>query len=190
MSIRSAVTMYFDNLVEPMFQRDEEGRDLFFPMGLGSKGRIVPDAATNARLRSALRTGYMVFFLAILPAASVLSVWTPKGALPLVAFVGVVTVMQLAYTSWLARGLEVTRRRMNLSNQTASIATAYSARYIRWMTILSALLTAGGVIGFFMPAADWQPVWGRPMAAASALFFAAITVMWLRAGQAKARMSA
>lgn len=51
MSILSAINRYFDNLVEPSFQRDEHGRELFFPMGFGSRGRIVPDASTSMRMR-------------------------------------------------------------------------------------------------------------------------------------------
>lgn len=191
MSLVSAVNMYFDNLVEPMFQRDEHGRGLFYPMGMGFRGRVVPDEATGARLRLALRTGYQVLFFGIMPVCAGLQAVMPADAISIWAFIAGAVGMQLAFTTWVARGLATTDRRMNLANQTASIAATHSARYIQSMAVLSAILTLGGVAAIFMPAvAASQPDWGQPMAIASALFFAAMTAMWVRILKAKRRQKA
>ena len=49
MSIRSVVTDFLDKIVDARFKRDTQGRLMFFPWGFGS-GRLVPDAAVEARL--------------------------------------------------------------------------------------------------------------------------------------------
>ena len=42
---------YFGELATLNFKKDAAGRDLFFPFGIWSKGRIIPDSDTAARLR-------------------------------------------------------------------------------------------------------------------------------------------
>lgn len=45
------VMSYFGELATLNFKKDAEGRDLFYPFGIWSKGRILPDSETATRLR-------------------------------------------------------------------------------------------------------------------------------------------
>ena len=46
------MTGYFGELAGVNFQKDAEGRDLFYPFGMLGKGRILPDPETATRLRA------------------------------------------------------------------------------------------------------------------------------------------
>jgi hypothetical protein len=51
---------YFDDLARGNFKRDAAGRTVFFPLGVFGKGRILPDVATEQRLRDRLATQYQL----------------------------------------------------------------------------------------------------------------------------------
>ncbi|MBK1612904.1 hypothetical protein CKO44_05395 [Rubrivivax gelatinosus] len=51
---------YFDDLARGNFKHDAAGRTVFFPLGVFGKGRVLPDAATEHRLRDRLVTQYQL----------------------------------------------------------------------------------------------------------------------------------
>ena len=189
MSILTSVKRFLDLMTDPMFQRDEQGRELFFPMGLGSKGRIVPDNDTSARIRKALNRGWAVLFLAIVPLFTGLTLFVSSGWI----FLGLLLLLlmaQFAFTSYLARGLEVSSRRMTLSNQTASVADRYGMGYISLNIVLSIALTLASALIFVWPSlAKDLPGWYSMLLAFGTVFFAAITGMWVRIALLKRRLA-
>ena len=78
MAIMTYVHTYFETLTEPMFQRDERGRELFFPWGMGSRGRVVPDAATGAQIRSQMKWAWLVFFFGLIPIMGAITTLIPN----------------------------------------------------------------------------------------------------------------
>lgn len=54
------VINYFESLARGNFKHDAAGRTVFFPLGVFGKGRILPDAATEQRLRDRLATQYQL----------------------------------------------------------------------------------------------------------------------------------
>jgi hypothetical protein len=180
MAIMTYVNCYFDTLVEPMFQRDEQGREIFFPFGIGSRGRVVPDAATARSLRQRLRHGWMAFFFGWIPFISVFSVVIPN----IWAFIAVLLMsmaMVWTFTANVARGLERSQRRMTISNQSASVMATHSLRKMVLMLVLSIGLTASNTATYLMPELQADgPTWLRPVSGFGVLFFGLITLFWLR----------
>jgi hypothetical protein len=197
MSLMTYVNRYLELLTDPMFQRDEQGRELYFPAGFGSRGRIVPNSASSERIHLALRRGWLFMFLVLIPlmtAATLLARFASASSYaPLWAFIVLIAItigLQLAFTFNLGRGLVVTGRRMTLKNQSKSIATTYSMRYIVVMIGLSIVLAGANGLAFVSPEfARQQPAWLQPLNAFGAIFFAAITLMWLRVAYTKRSQS-
>lgn len=206
MAITTYISRYFDLLVDPMFQRDEAGRELFFPSGLGSRGRVILDAAKSESIRSSLRRSYMVYFTLLLvlllslpfaleglPLSTlksltgvVQSVWT------LILPIMLVVVLQMAFTRHLARGLEISGRKMNLSNQATSVASKYSDSYIRLMIGVSIVLTVLCGLMALSPhtlgLSAGLPRWfGPAIGGGGVTFFAAITALWIKIALVKRR---
>jgi hypothetical protein len=200
MSLSSQIDAYFDNLVEPSFQRDEQGREVFFPMGLGTRGRIVPDAATGLRLRTSMKQ-FLKWFFGVLVGLLLLLTFTvdfiPVSALKtilswggviLVAAVGLAFMITLGVTRRLASGLEVSARRMSVSNQTTSVAEKYSERWV--YSMIGSSIALAGVCGWSFLAHARLPSeasWLNIMAGVGAVFFTAIAGMWLRIAFIKRR---
>lgn len=51
---------YFEGLVGGAFKKDTQGRAVFYPMGVLAKGRVLPDDATEQRVRRFMVRYYMV----------------------------------------------------------------------------------------------------------------------------------
>lgn len=187
MAIMTYVHSYLDQLVEPMFQRDEQGREVFFPMGIGTRGRLVPDAATSRQLHARIRHGWMMFFFGWIPLIGIAATYITNAWAFLAVMAASVAVVW-AYALSVARGLEVTSRRMTMRNQAASIQATYSLKRLFWMTVLSVALTAMCAASLYVPAvAAGQPAWFKPTAAIGMVFFAGTTLMWAWHGLTKWR---
>ena len=187
MALASFVRGYFDGLVEPMFQRDAAGRELFFPFGLYSRGRLVPDAATGRRLRTTMKVllGGLVAVAAAAPSLIIFQVLTPWIFAAVLA--GIVA-LQLALTALVARGLERTDQRMTVASQVKSLSTSFSDGYIRTMIVIGAILTVASAATAFAPSYVAIPAnVARPIGAISAIFFGAVTVMWIAIAARKRR---
>lgn len=115
MSIRSAVSGFFDKIVDARFKRDAQGRLMFFPWGFGT-GRLVPDAQTEVRLRTATWWMMLLLFVVAIPAiAGYSSAVHPQGKSFIPYFLGCVALgyaFQI-YPAWLARGLPRSDQRMS-----------------------------------------------------------------------------
>jgi hypothetical protein len=179
MAIMTYVNCYFDQLVEPMFHRDEKGREIFFPLGMGTRGREVPDAATGQRLRARLRQCWMGFFFGWIPVMSISATLIPNVWV-LLAVIAISVALMWAAALGVARGLEVSQRRMTIANQSASVMATYTLGRMLWMALTSAVLTAASLFGVLSNELHaGQPSWFKPVTGFGSVFFGALTVMWL-----------
>lgn len=171
MSLKSVVTSYFDLIVDPMFQRDAQGREVFFPRGLGSRGYFVPDEATSNSMRRTLRGWFMV----LIPVIGLTAPLFQASLLWFLAAIAVFVGLQMSFTSWLARELPKADMRMTLANQTASIAKNYSWRTILLIAAMGiAMSVACGWAFFHDPEMPQRSIIGL-----SALLFGFSTAMWV-----------
>jgi hypothetical protein len=107
MSIRSMVTDFLDKIVDARFKRDTQGRLMFLPWGFGS-GRLVPDAAVEARLRWACRRLMIVLFGVAIPVMSAFNGFYQLTGLAYLGFVAACSAIGFAsqlYPAWLSRNL-------------------------------------------------------------------------------------
>jgi len=160
-------------------------------MGLGSRGRVVPDGTTSIKIKANLKRAYVVFFLIVIPIVSIASQVVATSLSSFLEILASIVIGQFAFTNWLAYGLERSPRRMTLANQSASVVANHSLSYIYWMIALSVLLCVLNAIGFLMPPLSvGGPEWLRPVCGFGAVFFAGITVIWVRTALAKRRTAA
>lgn len=144
----SAISRYFDSLVAPLFKKDDQGRTLFFPAGIWSKGRIIPDEATGERLRKGIRRGYMVLFGLLIPLFAIGNAFLSRGSngwmYPIIGGLLIGLAFQ-AYTFTLARGLPVSDNRLSYKEAVTSQSRALGAGWLKALAIGSALFVLGSL---------------------------------------------
>lgn len=138
MPISRFVSRYLDLLSEPLFASHPGEAETFHPIGLFSRGYIVPDADTGARLRYAVKWAYAFMFIVIGLLAAPLGalLGTGLGALVLIA---IVLPLLFGRLTWLARGLSPSERRLTLGAANDAQSEKLSFRAL-W---LNAFLGAG-----------------------------------------------
>ena len=66
---------YFDGLVSGAFKKDAAGHTVFYPWGILGKGYVVPSVVEEERLRSFLKTMYMILLPGIIIIQVVFGAW-------------------------------------------------------------------------------------------------------------------
>lgn len=111
MGVKSQVSRCLDRLVAPLFRMSNSGRVLFFPFGALGRGRVVPDWATSAQLRTGARHAWLAFFCVLLPLLAVFMTLTPNIWVLLVMLF-LALLEYLAFMATLIKGLEISGHRM------------------------------------------------------------------------------
>ena len=115
MSIRAMISDFLDKTSAARFKRDGQNRLVFFPWGFG-RGRVVPDAETEARLRNATRRMMIIIFTAVIPVMSIAQAMFRFSGLHYVIYLAACFaagfVLQLDLVR-LARGLEMSGERLS-----------------------------------------------------------------------------
>lgn len=134
---------YFDGLTAPLFKTDAGGRALFFPAGIWSKGRLLPDAATAAALRARVRRLYVAMFLVAIPILVIVApIVASDSWLPVIVGGLAIGLGFNAYLFHLARDLPSTGERLTLKEAQAAQAQAMGRG---WLTGLALALGLGAV---------------------------------------------
>lgn len=160
------IMRYFDGISAPLFKNDAEGRPLFFPAGIWSKGRILPDEMTAAALRRRVTMAYAALFLIGIP---ILVVFNNNAAdLRGYAMIGLgALAVSLLFTLFLfaqVRGLPLATERMTMKEAQQKQLAAMGPGMIKGLLVVSLLLAASSVaVLFFEPAMLWAGVIGLIM---------------------------
>jgi hypothetical protein len=77
---------YFEGLAAACFKIDEDGKTIFYPLGVLAKGRVLPDKATEARVRQFVIRYYKIT-LPITILLSALNQWLLVTATVLASFI-------------------------------------------------------------------------------------------------------
>lgn len=171
----NAITRYFDSLVAPMFKTDDMGRQLFFPAGIWSKGRVLPDKATADAIRLKVRRVYFGFFLLALPLLVVVFLamgrpsWLTIFATPLLAGLGM-----NAYLFAIARKLPKTTERMSLGEAYRTQAKSLGRGWLKFLAVSMGLLVVGSLLS-----AIFDPGLGLVGGLAGAAFFATLMALFI-----------
>ncbi len=171
----TAITRYFDSLIAPMFKTDDMGRRLFFPAGVWSYGRVLPDKATADAIKLKVRRAYLGFFLLALPAlvVGILVAGQPSW----LAIVGLSFISGLAMNAYLfaiARKLPKTSERMSLGEAYKSQARSLGRGWLMFFAVSMGLLTIGSLLAIAV-----EPRLGLWGGLASAAFFFALTAVFI-----------
>ena len=171
----TAFTRYFDSLVAPMFKTDDMGRQLFFPAGAWSKGRLLPDKATADAVRLKVRRVYIGFFLLALPVLVIgyLALGQPSW-LALVAMSLVAGLGMNAYLFAIARKLPKTAERMSLGEAYKTQAKSLGRGWLMFFAVSMGLLAIGSLLAIV-----FEPRLGLWGGLACAAFFVALSVVFV-----------
>lgn len=171
----TAFTRYFDSLVAPMFKTDDMGRRLFFPAGVWSYGRVLPDKAAADAMKLKVRRIYLAFFLVALPALVVVFLvlgqpsWLALVAMSLVAGFGM-----NAYLFAIARKLPKTAERMSLGDAYKAQAKSLGRGWLMFFAVSMGLLAVGSLL-----AALFGPRLGLVGGLAGAALFGALLAVFV-----------
>lgn len=148
MSMRTAITSYFDKIVDARFKRDDAGRLVFFPWGFGT-GRVVPDAAVEEDLRRATRRLTIGIFAVIIPVvAGFNAIYQLKG-LAFVWFFVVCTALGFLtqlYPVWLARNLERSDMRLSYAGSAFSSLDRFGNKFLIFGLVSSAVFAGSAAL--------------------------------------------
>lgn len=148
MSIRSAVSGFFDKIVDARFKRDPQGRLMFFPWGFGT-GRLVPDAQTEARLRRATWWMMVLLFVVAIPAiAGYSSAYHPQGKSFIPYFLACLALGYAfqVYPAWLARGLPRSDQRMSYVAMMVQSLDRFGRKFLIFGLVTSIVLALISVV--------------------------------------------
>ena len=131
---------YFEGLSSSSFKKDADGRTVFYPIGILGRGRLLPDLATEERIRAFLIRYYMVSLsLIIVVVASVHWGW---GA----ALIPVLWLWFHLGTKLLVAGLPSSTSRLTLKESYANSANAHGKGMLWSLLVCSGLFVLGGVL--------------------------------------------
>jgi|KBSMisStaDraftv2_1062788.scaffolds.fasta_scaffold11459_6 hypothetical protein len=124
---------YFEGLSSSSFKKDADGRTVFYPIGILGRGRLLPDLATEERIRAFLIRYYMVSLsLIIVVVASVHWGW---GA----ALIPVLWLWFHLGTKLLVAGLPSSTSRLTLKESYANSANAHGKGMLWSLLVCSGL---------------------------------------------------
>ena len=134
---------YFDGMVETCFKRDAQGRAIYFPGGIFSKGRIVPDENRVMELKARLNRAYVI----MLPLTIVLGAVAYSKSLPIfLILMGLLTLGFNFYLRSLASGFEISNEKLGLVKAYANQARALGRGWLIALTVMCAVVVVFGLI--------------------------------------------
>jgi hypothetical protein len=153
MSIRSMVTGFLDKIVDARFKRDTQGRLMFLPWGFGS-GRLVPDAAVEARLRGACRQLMIVLFGVAIPVMSAFNGFYQLTGLAYLGFFAACTAIGFAsqvYPAWLSRNLPRSDERISYPAAMMQSLDRFGRKFLIFGLVTSIMFVAVAAAMFAFP---------------------------------------
>jgi hypothetical protein len=154
MSIRSMVTDFLDKIVDARFKRDAQGRLMFFPWGFGS-GRLVLDAAVEARLRRACKRLMILLFVVAIPVMSAFNgLFHPTG-LDFLGFIAICTIVGFSsqlYPVWLSRDLPRSEERITYSAAMMRSLDRFGRKFLIFGLATSIMFAASAALMLAFPA--------------------------------------
>ena len=148
MSIRSMVTDFLDKIVDARFKRDTQGRLMFFPWGFGS-GRLVPDAAVEARLRRACRRLMVAMFVVAIPVMAAFNGFYQLTGLAFLGFFAACTAIGFAsqfYPAWLSRNLPRSDERISYPAAMMQSLDRFGRKFLIFGLVTSILFATGAAV--------------------------------------------
>jgi hypothetical protein len=153
MSIRSMVTDFLDKIVDARFKRDTQGRLMFFPWGFGS-GRLVPDAAVEARLRRACRRLMVAMFVVAIPVMAAFNGFYQLTGLAFLGFFAACTAIGFAsqfYPAWLSRNLPRSDERISYPAAMMHSLDRFGRKFLIFGLMTSIMFAVGAAMMLAFP---------------------------------------
>jgi len=151
----SSSTDFLDKIVDARFKRDTQGL-MFFPWGFGS-GRLVPDAAIEARLRWACRRLMIVLFGVAIPVMSAFNGFYELTDLTFLGFVAACSAIGFAsqlYPAWLSRNLPPSDARISYPAAMMQSLDRFGRKFLIFGLVTSIMFAAvaGAMFAFRLKA--------------------------------------
>lgn len=134
---------YFAGMVEACFKRDAQGRAIYFPGGIFSKGRIIPDENKVKELKTRINRTYMI----MLPAIIALGAIAYSISFPIfLILMGLLTFGFNLYLRSLASGFEISTERFSIVEAYTNQARALGRGWLIALVGMCAVVVVFGLI--------------------------------------------
>ena len=152
MGLRTAITGFLDTTIDSKFKRDSQGRLIYFPASFG-RGRVVPDAASEAHLRAVSRKVLIYVFVGLIPLAGALGGLAQPSGLGYLAYFGLCLLfgaLASLYPVWDARNLPRSDERRSYGAAATQSLDLYSTRFLVFGLAMScfASLASAAMLAF------------------------------------------
>jgi hypothetical protein len=147
------VTDFLGKIVDARFKRDTQGRLMFFPWGFGS-GRLVPDAAVEARLRRACRRLMIAMFVVAIPVMAAFNGFYQLTGLAFLGFFAACTAIGFAtqfYPAWLSRNLPRSDERISYPAAMMQSLDRFGSKFLVFGLMTSIMFAAVAAVMLAFP---------------------------------------
>jgi hypothetical protein len=166
-------------LTAALFRRDQEGRTVMYPNGAMGRGYLVPDAATEQKMRRTLMwlvIGSGVFAVVGMQVMTIffgpVHLWTVQSWVIAMAALVALAVGYRALMRALVQGLTPVGQRMGMLEALKRQAEAMPRWYLWFLVIFAPLLVAGSILWM----AEDGSMMNRAVGLVGVLLFGAATV--------------
>ena len=130
---------YFDGLTSSSFKKDKSGNICFYPWGVFGKGYVLPDEASEMRIRGFVRRYYMISLPAIIVVGSVVGWLYAFITLPILIAWYLIKCRSLIYD------FAVVNEKLTIRESSANSANAHNRVTLWLLFVFSVLFVAGGL---------------------------------------------
>jgi hypothetical protein len=130
---------YFDGLADASFKKDSNGKDVFYAWGVLGKGRVLPDEATKAKLRTFVIRYYQI----MLPIAILLGIF--RLWLPAILVLTVLTLGFYLYVNHLTKACPICTEKLTLKESYKNSAKSHNTLMLWFLLFASLLFVLGGM---------------------------------------------
>jgi len=159
---------YFDALTSSYFKATPDGRRLFFPWGVMSRGYVIGSEQDYERLRGQLKIYTVVSLVLIIGSVAAAGfLWS----------LGVVALLILFYLCWLPyllRRMQPSDERLSLTESMTSQARTHGVAMLWLLEIISVLFVVAGIFILIFDPREWLT------GLASIIFFGLCAAMFTR----------
>ena len=159
---------YFDGLGSGPFKRNKSGQIVFYPWGIAGRGYVIPDEATEARVRKFVRSSMQLSIPAIIGAQVV-----SGPALSLSIFAGFVLWFAFRVRT-LVGSFPLSPERLTLKEHAATSAKAYGKPTLWFLLTCSVIMLAAALFLVFVG----RSIGDRMIALACILLFGAAAMLF------------
>ena len=136
---------YFDGLASGVIKKDQQGRGVYYPWGIIGKGYIMPDEASETKIKKLLILTYQLFFVLIF-----VHLFLFKHIIITTIFGVSLIVWFLIKSRQITAGCEISSEKLTLREAYTNSAQKHNLLILWFLLIISLVFTLFGLLALLV----------------------------------------